>query len=242
MHKAAEAFRSIGEVSRLVGVPPHVLRYWETQFPLLAPVKRADGRRYYRPEDLHLAAGLCELLRDEGMTTRGAARLMARDKGATIRARGLARLPERFRGEDGSFAEADPSEEEKADSLMSEATPNEPAERPATMPTNHPDEGAATRGEAESTAPAPTAGPPQMAAPAEAPPAEIAVPARRPAPRSTELPLFPGLAPAAPPPGVWLPRLAAAAESLRALPAPRKPPVQMLRLRDRVAALIEDEV
>ena len=49
MSKSPDAFRSIGEVSRLVGVAPHVLRYWESQFSQLSPVKRADGRRYYRP-------------------------------------------------------------------------------------------------------------------------------------------------------------------------------------------------
>lgn len=92
MHKAADALRTIGEVSRLVGVPPHVLRYWETQFTQLAPVKRPDGRRYYRPDDLFLAAGLVELLREDGMTTRGAQKQLARDKGALLRTRGRARL------------------------------------------------------------------------------------------------------------------------------------------------------
>lgn len=103
MEKSAEAYRSIGEVARLIGVAPHVLRYWETQFPQLAPVKRSDGRRYYRLDDLRLAAGLAEVLREEGMTTRGAARLIALDKGATVRAKGLKRLPARF-GEEAEDA------------------------------------------------------------------------------------------------------------------------------------------
>ncbi|AXC49786.1 MerR family transcriptional regulator [Paracoccus suum] len=94
MVKSAEAFRSIGEVARLIGVAPHVLRYWEAQFPQLSPVKRADGRRYYRPDDVRLAAGLCVVMRDEGMTARGATRLMADDKGAALRARGADRLAE----------------------------------------------------------------------------------------------------------------------------------------------------
>lgn len=92
MQKGAEAFRSIGEVASLIGVAPHVLRYWETQFPLLRPMKRPDGRRYYRPADLALAAGICELLRDEGLTIRGARKLIAADRGEAVRARGLARL------------------------------------------------------------------------------------------------------------------------------------------------------
>jgi DNA-binding transcriptional MerR regulator len=92
MAKSAEAFRSIGEVAKLVGVAPHVLRYWETQFSMLRPMKRGDGRRYYRPADVLLIAGLCELLRDQGLTIRGARKVLANDKGATVRALGDARL------------------------------------------------------------------------------------------------------------------------------------------------------
>lgn len=92
MQKGADAFRSIGEVARLIGVAPHVLRYWETQFPQLKPMKRPDGRRYYRPDDVRLAAGLCELLREEGLTIRGAQKLLSKDRGDAVRARGAARL------------------------------------------------------------------------------------------------------------------------------------------------------
>lgn len=92
MSKSPDAFRSIGEVARLLGVATHVLRYWETQFPALAPVKRADGRRYYRPEDVRLAAGLCEVLRDDGLTIRGANKLIASDRGEGLRRRGAERL------------------------------------------------------------------------------------------------------------------------------------------------------
>lgn len=92
MAKSAEAFRSIGEVAKLVGVAPHVLRYWETQFTLLRPMKRGDGRRYYRPADIALAAGICELLRDQGLTIRGARKRITDDKGQTVRALGTSRL------------------------------------------------------------------------------------------------------------------------------------------------------
>ncbi len=94
MSKSPDAFRSIGEVSRLVGVAPHVLRYWESQFPQLAPVKRADGRRYYRPDDLRLVAGLCQVMREEGLSIRGAQRLISGDRGAGLRQIGAARLGE----------------------------------------------------------------------------------------------------------------------------------------------------
>ncbi|MDK8871593.1 MerR family transcriptional regulator [Paracoccus sp. SSJ] len=94
MSKSPDAFRSIGEVSRLVGVAPHVLRYWESQFTQLAPVKRADGRRYYRPDDVRLAAGLCQVLREEGLSIRGAKRLIGADRGSALREIGAARLGE----------------------------------------------------------------------------------------------------------------------------------------------------
>ena len=96
MTKSPQAFRSIGEVARLVEVAPHVLRYWETQFPALSPVKRADGRRYYRLDDVLLAAGICEALREDGLTIRGARRLISQDRGAGLRARGRARLADRL--------------------------------------------------------------------------------------------------------------------------------------------------
>lgn len=94
MKKRADAFRSIGETAKMIGVPPHVLRYWETQFSQLKPMKRADGRRYYRPEDVRLAAGLCEILRDDGMTIRGAKKILAHDRGESVRQRGEKRLAE----------------------------------------------------------------------------------------------------------------------------------------------------
>lgn len=94
MKKRADAFRSIGETAKMIGVPPHVLRYWETQFPQLKPMKRADGRRYYRPEDVRLAAGICEILRDDGLTIRGAKKMISHDRGESVRSRGEKRLGE----------------------------------------------------------------------------------------------------------------------------------------------------
>ena len=99
MKKAADAFRSIGEVSQLVGVAPHVLRYWEAQFPLFSPVKRRDGRRYYRPDDIRMAAGLCETLREEGTPIKLVKKQMAQDRGAALKARGAARLGGSFASE-----------------------------------------------------------------------------------------------------------------------------------------------
>ena len=70
--KDPEAFRTIGEVARVLGVKQHVLRYWEEQFPMLKPLTRAGGRRYYRPGDVALIAEIDRLLHHEGFTIRGA--------------------------------------------------------------------------------------------------------------------------------------------------------------------------
>lgn len=70
--KEAQALRTIGEVARALGVPQHVLRYWETQFPALRPLTRAGGRRYYRQADIALVLRIHRLLHREGYTIRGA--------------------------------------------------------------------------------------------------------------------------------------------------------------------------
>lgn len=70
--KDPQAFRTIGEVAQAFGVKQHVLRYWEEQFPMLRPLKRAGGRRYYRPEDVALIGEINRLLYGEGFTIRGA--------------------------------------------------------------------------------------------------------------------------------------------------------------------------
>lgn len=75
MAKAADAFRTISEAADDVGVPQHVLRFWETKFAFVSPLKRAGGRRFYRPNDLAVLRGLKRLLHDEGMTIRGVQKL-----------------------------------------------------------------------------------------------------------------------------------------------------------------------
>lgn len=76
MAKAAEAFRTIGEVSEVLDVPKHVLRFWEGKFPQVKPMKRGGGRRYYRPEDLQLLRGIRHLLHAEGYTIKGVQKLL----------------------------------------------------------------------------------------------------------------------------------------------------------------------
>ncbi len=82
MAKSAQAFRTIREVADWLGVAAHVLRFWESKFTQIKPVKRAGGRRYYRPEDMALVGGIKVLLHDKGQTIRAVQR-MIRDDGVT---------------------------------------------------------------------------------------------------------------------------------------------------------------
>ena len=74
--KSPDAFRTIGEAAAEIGVEPHVLRFWETKFTRLKPLTRAGGRRYYRPEDLELLRRIKQLLHDDGLTIRGAQKIL----------------------------------------------------------------------------------------------------------------------------------------------------------------------
>lgn len=76
MDKSPEAFRTISEVADLLETPAHVLRFWESRFPQIRPVKRAGGRRYYRPADVALLSGIKRLLHDEGLTIRGVQKML----------------------------------------------------------------------------------------------------------------------------------------------------------------------
>ena len=75
MAKGPDAFRTISEAADEVGVPQHVLRFWETRFSFIKPMKRAGGRRFYRPGDLVVLRGVRRLLHDEGYTIKGVQRL-----------------------------------------------------------------------------------------------------------------------------------------------------------------------
>ena len=70
-NKSPEAFRTISEVSKDLSLPQHVLRFWETKFIQIKPIKRGGGRRYYRPEDIRLLRGIKSLLYNDGYTIRG---------------------------------------------------------------------------------------------------------------------------------------------------------------------------
>jgi len=80
--KSPTAMRTIGEVAAELGIPTHVLRFWEARFPEVAPLTRAGGRRYYRAGEVALLRAIARLTREQGMTLRGVERLLA-ERGAT---------------------------------------------------------------------------------------------------------------------------------------------------------------
>ena len=80
--KSAEAYRTISEVADDLHVPQHVLRFWETKFPRIKPLKRGGGRRYYRPDDIFLLRRIADLLYNQGYTIKGVQRLLKEGGGA----------------------------------------------------------------------------------------------------------------------------------------------------------------
>ena len=88
MDKSPDAYRTISEVAEDMDLPQHVLRFWETRFPQIKPLKRGGGRRYYRPDDVDLLRAVKQLLYGEGYTIKGVQKLL-REQGAAMVARGL---------------------------------------------------------------------------------------------------------------------------------------------------------
>jgi DNA-binding transcriptional MerR regulator len=81
LEKSPEAFRTISEAAEELDLPQHVLRFWETRFSTIKPLKRGGGRRYYRPEDVLLLKGIRHLLYDQGFTIKGVQKIL-KDQGA----------------------------------------------------------------------------------------------------------------------------------------------------------------
>ncbi len=86
--KSAQAFSTISEVAEALNVPQHVLRFWETRFPQIRPLKRGGGRRYYRPEDVALLREIRSLLYSDGYTIKGVQKLLRQGRGARSRSVG----------------------------------------------------------------------------------------------------------------------------------------------------------
>ncbi len=91
LSKSEKAFRSIGEAARELGLQTHVLRFWETKFSVLKPVKRPDGRRMYRPEDMLCLRAIQALLHEQGLTIKGAQKVL-REQGVETVLEGEVRL------------------------------------------------------------------------------------------------------------------------------------------------------
>jgi DNA-binding transcriptional MerR regulator len=148
MEKSADAFRTISEVAEHLDTPAHVLRFWESRFPQIKPVKRAGGRRYYRPSDVALLVGIRRLLHDEGMTIRGVQKILreqgvrhvsglaegALPEGETLDAdvvsMDVAPEPEMESSDQAAPAEA-PSTEADLDALIAMTVTGQTAEMPA---------------------------------------------------------------------------------------------------------------
>jgi len=111
--KSAYAFRTISEVAEELDVPQHVLRFWETRFGQIRPVKRAGGRRYYRPHDVELVAGIRQLLHVQRYTIAGAQRVLKENGVRFVQAVGRGEvvaaepLVQDAEAETGAFADPD---------------------------------------------------------------------------------------------------------------------------------------
>jgi DNA-binding transcriptional MerR regulator len=154
LDKAPEAFRTISEVADEIDVPQHVLRFWESRFTQIRPMKRGGGRRFYRPEDVDLLRGVRHLLYGEGYTIRGVQRI--------LREQGMAFVQDVWR----AGAEQPPAQ--SAEDLV-EDDGHDAAEAAAKLGPSSPFSAAATPGRAdEPRAPTrrePTFEPPAVAAP-----------------------------------------------------------------------------
>jgi DNA-binding transcriptional MerR regulator len=109
--KGPDAFRTISEVAGELSLPQHVLRFWETRFTHIKPLKRGGGRRYYRPDDVELLRGIRHLLYGEGYTIRGVQRIL-KERGARFviaagHGEATARLPRRGRDADEAESTVD---------------------------------------------------------------------------------------------------------------------------------------
>jgi len=131
MDKDPEAFRTISEVAEDMKLPQHVLRFWETRFPQIKPLKRGGGRRYYRPDDVELLRAIKDLLYGEGYTIKGVQKLLREQGAAAVaksasRAGGQARAPVRA----APPAEATPAEGPASEAVDDPAAPPRPAAAP----------------------------------------------------------------------------------------------------------------
>ncbi len=132
MAKSPDAFRTISEVAEWLDTPAHVLRFWESRFTQVKPVKRAGGRRYYRPNDMLLLGGIKKLLHDDGMTIKGVQKMLRTDG-----VKAVAALSRPIDTEDqGETIDLKPVPEQKDDPVeqVAQQSTETPVPRPAPAP------------------------------------------------------------------------------------------------------------
>ncbi len=163
MEKSPDAFRTISEVAEEIDVPQHVLRFWESRFTQIKPMKRGGGRRYYRPDDVDLLRGVRHLLYGEGYTIRGVQRILREQGSGFVQNvwRAGAEPPPPEHAEDRAEDEAAESAATRAEPDLSIFT------LPASLPAN------------EARAPAAERREPTFGSPVAAPAAEQTAPAQR---------------------------------------------------------------
>ncbi|GGL92634.1 hypothetical protein GCM10011534_13580 [Pseudooceanicola nanhaiensis] len=137
MAKSADAFRTISEVAEWLETPAHVLRFWESKFTQVKPVKRAGGRRYYRPGDMELLGGIKQLLHEEGMTIKGVQKLL-RERGVGHVAGLCAKRVSLDDGPDAPMAEGVEPEDETPTVVPFRSPQSEPARRAPSRATPKP--------------------------------------------------------------------------------------------------------
>jgi DNA-binding transcriptional MerR regulator len=128
MNKSPDAFRTISEVAEELDLPQHVLRFWETRFAPIKPLKRGGGRRYYRPDDVDLLKGIRHLLYGEGYTIRGVQKILKAEGVRFVQAIG--------RGEQSVASQAGDVPEILDEDLDEEAS-SEPSRRSVAPPATH---------------------------------------------------------------------------------------------------------
>jgi len=138
LNKAPDAFRTISEVADELDLPQHVLRFWESRFPHIKPMKRGGGRRYYRPDDVDLLRGIRHLLYGDGYTIRGVQRIL-REQGVRAvqlvgQGHAVALPPPSF---DAAPRDAEDASEEPA-APMPPSPPKAPPKPPAAAPSPPP--------------------------------------------------------------------------------------------------------
>jgi DNA-binding transcriptional MerR regulator len=135
--KSPAAFRTISEVAEDLDLPSHVLRFWESKFPQLQPLKRAGGRRYYRPEDIRLLRQIRQCLYRDGYTIRGVQKLLGAPPAGTLAESAGASMPTLF---PLAAAEPEPPPAGQPGPAEGPPEPEKPARRPRRRPTR-PDTG-----------------------------------------------------------------------------------------------------